>query len=252
MSEPNKESSKRPRENSSGKKVNNNTNTDSSPSIPPNKKLNQRDNMAKQNLPRMGMIRGQKTEINTKICPISQVMERQLQMIMAESEQEVDILSPAENNRRNKIVEAHLTLSTPLLMELSMITVGYMINFSKTLKDWESNYKDFIKTFQIDFTKFDQYAKNALLKNDLDKDTSEKIISGIKGNHSDAIKQGSTFYQHICTKMQYERESFTLQPSDIRALESNIKKAINQGFVDEMNLKIKNLAKRGYSQPLWT
>ena len=123
-------------------------------------------------------------------------------MITDESEKVVDILSPTENVRRNKIVEAHLILSTPLLMELSNTTVGYMMNFSKGLIYWEANYKDFIKPFKIDFTKFDHFAKNELLKNDLDEDTSEKIISGIKRIHSDAIKQGSAFYQSICDKMQ--------------------------------------------------
>ena len=76
MSEPNKESTKRLRENSSGKKTN--TNINSPPLKPPTKKLHRGDNMAKQNLPRMSMIRGQKTDINTKLCPINQFMERQL------------------------------------------------------------------------------------------------------------------------------------------------------------------------------
>ena len=79
MSEPNKESTKRLRENSSGKKAN--TNSTSPPLKPPIKKLNLGDNMSKQNLPRMSMIRGQQMEINTQLCPVNQFMERQLKMM---------------------------------------------------------------------------------------------------------------------------------------------------------------------------
>ena len=40
--------------------------------------------------------------------------------------------------------------------------------------------------------------------------------------------------------MQIERANYELTSSDICALESNIEKAIYQGFADEMALKIRN------------
>ena len=167
-------------------------------------------------------------------------MERQLKVITDDREETEDILSLTENAKRNKIVDAHLNLSTPLLIELSKLTVGSLENYSKTITEWESTYKDFTKTFQIDFSRFNPAAKTELVKNNLDENTSEKIIMGITEHHLKALKSGSSFYKHICNKMQIERANYELTPSDICALESNIEKAIYQGFADEMNLKIKN------------
>ena len=54
------------------------------------------------------MIRGQTTELIPELCPVSQIMERQLRMITEEdSTDPLDILSVEENDRRTKIIEAH-------------------------------------------------------------------------------------------------------------------------------------------------
>ena len=132
--------------------------------------------MSKKNLPRMSMIRGQKTDINTQLCPVNQFMERQLKMMTDDKEEMVDILSPTENDRRNKIVDAHLNLSTPFLFELTKLTVGSLEKYSKAIVDWESTYEDFIKTFTIDYCHFNPAAKAELVKNNLDENTSKKML----------------------------------------------------------------------------
>ena len=210
------------------------------PLKPPIKKLNLGDNMSKQNLPRMSMIRGQQTDINTQLCPVNQFMERQLKMMTDDREEMVDILSPAENDRRNKIVEAHLNLGTTFLIELTKLTAESLVSYSKAIVEWESTYKDFNKNFTIDLNHFNPIAKAELVKNKLDENTSEQIIKGITEHHLRALKSGSSFYKHLCVKMQTERSNYELTSSDICALESNIEKAIHQGFANMMALKIRN------------
>ena len=181
--------------------------------------------MANKNPHKLGVIRGQQTEYNPKWCPISLASENQIQAKKAEGEQAMRILSSEESERRHNIVEAHLTLNHTLVLELTNITVGYMIQFCKaSIKGKELEYlgkiqyKDFIKPFKMDFIEFDSFTTNLLLENNLDETTSERILTGIKKIHIDAIMQGGTFYNSICDKMQTEKESFRLLPSDIRAL----------------------------------
>ena len=80
-------------------------------------------------------------------------------MITEDREEMVDILSSAKNDRRNKIVEAHLNLGTPFLIELTRVTAESLVTYSKAIVEWESTYEDFRKNFTIDLNHFNSVAK---------------------------------------------------------------------------------------------
>ena len=109
------------------------------------------------------MIRGQTTDLKTQLYPVSLIMERQLKMITeGERADSVDILSTDENDRRNKIVEAHRNLGTPFQIELTNLTADRLAIYNNSIVNWDTGYEDFKKNFKLDLKHFKTLAKEKL------------------------------------------------------------------------------------------
>ena len=168
-------------------------------------------------------------------------MEKQLKMITeGERVDSVDILSTDENDRRNKIVEAHQNLSPSFQIELTSLTANQLGVYNNSITNWETAYEDFKKDFKLDTQTFKVFAKEKLQKQQLDENTIEQIIKGIISHHTLSMTRDSSFYKHLVEGIHAKRSDLGLTSGDKCALESNIGKAIKSGFACAMSLTIKN------------
>ena len=224
-------SQKRNRDHSEDRKNSSNNKNDPTFIKPPYKKK-ANGNMAQKN-PRLGAIRGQKTKYNPNQCPIVLLNKANMARIIETGEKGLNLQS-VETPRTTNIATSYEALNNQISNELTQHTYGYLTNFCKTSLEGKEadirsqpDYDNFIRPLEIDYLPFETYARELFKKRDLDEESQASILKGIKEVHTKSIKQGDTFYRHLCYKIQKGSE---MEPGDIMALELKIKENISLGF----------------------